>query len=564
MLNGMLNGTLIGTIIGTRGGGSMENGNPADGSSKRSRVLGAAGIIMFATLLSRVTGFLRTMLIYTVMGPKGYSDQFLYAFGLSDIAFNLLAGGAIAAAIIPVMSALISKDRQDDAWKALSTFLNLSVLALLVLEVVFLIWTEALLPVLVPGYARNADPEDRKMVVTLTRILLLNVPFMMLAGQCNGILNSYKRFAAAAFGPVVYNLCTILGIALFGGKNVYLTSWMIVASAGIFFVLQMWSTRHAFRRYRPRLELRHPAFRRMLRQAVPSLASSTLVEINNVMARSFASFMQSGMTTLLNNANRTWQLPMGIFAQSIGIAMLPSLSAHYAARETDAFRSLFNRGMRAVFLISLPLSVILLLEGDQVMRLLFKWGDLPESDVFHSGLALMGYSAALLFASLVGMTIRAFYAIHDSVTPLLAGLAGIGMNYLFNALFRQTADIGIAGTALAYSFSSFLQMMVLLLIFSRKTGILFFSDNIRFFGVSALATIPSGLVLWLLTRVFRPDPDNKLSQIVCAAIPALACLLVFYVVARALRIAEVSLLRDMVAGKLSRIRRRGGAQPPRA
>ena len=542
----------------------MENNNPADGSSKRSRLLGAAGIIMFATLLSRVTGFLRTMLIYTVMGPKGYSDQFLYAFGLSDIAFNLLAGGAIAAAIIPVMSSLISKNKQEDAWRALSTFLNLSVLALLALEVVFLVWTEALLPVLVPGYARSADPEARKMVVGLTRILLLNVPFMMLAGQCNGILNSYKRFAAAAFGPVVYNLCTILGIALFGGSDVYLTSWMIVASAGIFFVLQMWSTRHAFRRYRLRLELRHPAFRRMLRQAVPSLASSTLVEINNVMARSFASFMQSGMTTLLNNANRTWQLPMGIFAQSIGIAMLPSLSAHYAARETEAFRNLFNRGMRAVFLISLPLSVILLVEGDQVMRLLFKWGDLPESDVFHSGLALMGYSAALLFASLVGMTIRAFYAIHDSVTPLLAGLAGIGMNYLFNAVFRQTADIGIAGTALAYSISSFLQMMVLLLIFSRKTGILFFSDNIRFFGLSAIATIPSGLVLWLLTRVFQPDPDSKISQVLCASIPALACLGVFYLAARALRIAEVSLLRDMVAGRLSRFRKRGGTQPPRA
>lgn len=542
----------------------MENNSPAGGASKRSRVLGAAGIIMFATLLSRITGFLRTTLIYTVMGPEGYSDQFLYAFGLSDIAFNLLAGGAIAAAIIPVMSALLSKNKQRDAWRALSTFLNLSVIAMMVLEVIFLIWTEALLPVLVPGYAKNADPEARKMVVGLTRILLLNVPFMMLAGQCNGILNSYKRFAAAAFGPVVYNLCTIAGIAVFGGSNVYLTSWTIVASAGIFFLLQMWATRHAFRQYRLRLELRHPAFRRMLRQAVPSLISSTVVEINNVMARSFASFMQSGMTTLLNNANRTWQLPMGIFAQSIGIAMLPSLSAHYAARETDAFRALFNRGMRAVFLISLPLSAILLVEGEQIMRLLFKWGDRPESDVFYSGIALMGYSVALLCASLVGMTIRAFYAMHDSITPLLAGLAAIGMNYLFNALFRHNAEIGIAGTALAYSISSFLQMMILLLLFSRKTGFLFFSDNIRVFGRSVAAMVPSGLVLWVLTLVFQPNPDGKLSQIVCAAIPALACLGVFYLAARRLGIQEVMLLRDMLVSRMAGLRRRRGASPPRA
>lgn len=542
----------------------MDNNNRVDTRGPRSHVLGAAGIIMFATLLSRVTGFMRTTLIYTVMGPKGYSDQFLYAFGLSDIAFNLLAGGAIAAAIIPVMSALLSKKRQQDAWRALSTFLNLSVIAMLVLEAIFLIWTEALLPVLVPGYAKSADPEARAMVVALTRILLLNVPFMMLAGQCNGILNSYKRFAAAAFGPVVYNLCTILGIAVFGGRDVYLTSWMIVASAALFFMLQLWASRHAFRQFRLRLEPRHPAFRRMLKQAIPSLVSSTIVEVNTVMARSFASFMQSGMTTLLNNANRTWQLPMGIFAQSIGIAMLPSLSTHYAARETEAFRALFNRGMRAVFLISLPLSVILFVEGEQIMRLLFKWGSRPESDVFYSGIALMGYAAALLFASLVGMTIRAFYAMHDSVTPLLAGLAAIAMNYLFNALFRQNAALGIAGTALAYSISSFLQMMVLLLVFSRKTGIQFFSDNIRFFGLSAVAMLPSGLVLWLLTLVLIPDPDGKLSQFFCAGVPALACLGVYALVARALGIEEVSVLRDMILSKLPGRFRSGGTSSPRA
>jgi putative peptidoglycan lipid II flippase len=289
-----------------------------------------------------------------------------------------------------------------------------------------------------------------------------------------------------------------------------------------------------------------------------------VVEINNVMARSFASFMQTGMTTLLNNANRTWQLPMGIFAQSIGIAMLPSLSAHHAAGETDAFRQMFNRGMRAVFLISLPLSFILLAEGGQIMRLLFKWGGSPEADVFYSGAALMGYSVALLCASLVGMTIRAFYAMHDSVTPLMAGLAGIAMNYLFNALFRHYAQIGIAGTSLAYSISAFLQMMVLLLLFSRKTGFPFFSDNIRVFGRSLVAMVPSAPVLWGLTLLLRPNPDSKLSQLVCATVPAVGCLAMYYFAARRLHIAEVSLLRDMIVNRLGGSRRRGGAASPRA
>lgn len=534
---------------------------PANGAKKNSRLLGATGIIMFATLLSRVTGFLRTMLISTVMKPKGYSDEFLLAFSLPDIAFNLLAGGAIAAALIPVMSSLLAKDREEDAWKALSTFLNLSMAALVVLEIVFLFWTDGILALVAAGYAdAAANRGDREMLVRLTRILLLNVPFMMIAGQCNGILNSYRKFAAAAFGPVVYNLCTIVGIAVFGGIDVYLTAWMIVASAALFFLLQLWSTRHEFRRYRPRLELRNPAFRRMIRQAVPSLASSSIVEFNNIVARGFATFMEKGMITLLNNANRTWQLPMGIFAQSIGIAMLPTLSAHHAAKETDAFRRLFNRGMRAVFLISLPMAAILLVEGDQVMRLLFKWGHPAdaEKDVFYGGVALMGYSAALLFASLVGMTIRAFYAIHDSMTPLVSGLLGIAVNYGFNAAFHHYTHLGIAGTALAYTITSFFNMMFLLLVFGRRTGIRFFADNRRVFALSTLAVLPAGAVMWLLTRMLRPAVDSKLSQIVCVAVPALACLVVFYLLSRAMHIREMEMIRDMVASRMGRFVKRGG------
>ena len=539
----------------------MDDQLPANGNRKNTRLLGAAGIIMLATLLSRVTGFLRTMLISTLMKPEGYSDEFLLAFSLPDIAFNLLAGGAIAAAIIPVMSSLLAKDREADAWKALSTFLNLSMIALAVLEIVFLIWTDGILALVAAGYSDAAASRgDRQMLVRLTRILLLNVPFMMIAGQCNGILNSYRKFAAAAFGPVVYNLCTIVGIAVFGAVDVYLTAWMITASAALFFLLQLWSTRHEFRRYRPCLAVHNPAFRRMIRQAVPSLVSSSIVEFNNIVARGFATFMEKGMITLLNNANRTWQLPMGIFAQSIGIAMLPTLSAHHAAKETDAFRRLFNRGMRAVFLISLPLAAILLVEGDQIMRVLFKWGhpENAEQDVFFGGIALMGYAAALLFASLVGMTIRAFYAIHDSMTPLVSGLLGIAVNYGCNAFFHYRTDLGIAGTAMAYTITSFFNMMFLLLVFGRKTGIRFFADNRRVFALSTLAVLPAGLAMWLLTRVLRPDVDSKLSQVVCMAIPALACLGVFYLAARALRIHEMDMIRDMVASKLGRFARRGG------
>lgn len=534
----------------------MDDLTPMTAKKTISRVTGAAGIIMLATLLSRVTGFLRTALIQIVMKPKGYSDQFILAFSLPDIAFNLLAGGAIAAALIPVMSSFLSKGKEEDAWKALSTFLNISMIAMMVLEVVFFIWTDGILALVAAGYSGKGTG-DRQMLVTLTRILLLNVPFMMLAGQCNGILNSYRKFAAAAFGPVIYNICTIIGIGLFGGSNVYLVAWAIVASAAVFLFVQLAATWRHFKRYRLSLEWRHPAFRKMLKLAVPSLMSSSIVEFNNVVARGFATFLPEGMLTLLYSANRTWQLPMGIFAQSIGIAMLPTLSAHHAAHETEAFRRLFNRGVRAVFLISLPISVIMMVQNQQIMRALFKWGgSVPETDVYYSGLALLGYGSALIFASILGMTIRAFYAMHDSITPLVNGILGIGVNFGFNALFQHFTNFGIAGTALSYSITSLFNMLILLFVYSRKTGIRFYSDNGTFFGKSFAAMIPAGAVLYGLTLLMKPAIGSKASQILCVSVPAIACCVAFYFMALALHIREVSMLREMVTARLKRFRKK--------
>lgn len=521
-----------------------------------SKVAGAAGIIMFATLLSRITGFLRTTLIYNVMMPKGYSDEFLLAFSLPDIAFNLLAGGAIAAALIPVMSSLLSKNKEAEAWKALSTFLNISMLAMLLLGTVFFIWTDGLLAIVAAGYTESGRG-DRQMLVYLTRILLLNVPFMVMAGQCNGILNSYKKFAAAAFGPVAYNICTIIGILLFGGTNVYLTAWSIVGSAAIFFALQIIATRHRFVLYRPTFEFNSPAFQRMFRQAVPSLVSSSIVEFNNVVARGFATFFQEGMLTLLNNANRTWQLPMGIFAQSIGIAMLPTLSAHHAAKDYDSFRELFYKGIRIITLISLPIAALMLLANDQIMRLLFKWGSSPEADVYYGGIALMGYSASLLFASVVGVTIRAFYAMQDSITPLVGGVVGLVLNYLFNVLFHNFTDLGIAGTALAYTFTILWSMLFLLTIFSKKTGFRIFSDNMKFLAKSFAALVPAALVMGAMAYVFQPNPLSKVSQLLNLAVPAIAGLVLFYLLAFLLKIKEIAMIKNLLSAKLLLIKRKG-------
>ncbi len=515
------------------------------------KLTGAAGIIMIATFLSRITGFLRTLLITTNMLPKGYSDEFLLAFTLPDLVYDLLAGGAIAAALIPILSAYIAKDKESVGWKAVSTFMNLTVIVMVILEVIFFIFTDNLLGILAGGYNEGVSG-DKDLLIRLTRILLLSAPFMMMAGQFNGILNSYKRFAVASFGPVIYNLCTILSIAVFGAKSAELTAWGVVFGAAIFFIVQLIGTLRHLTLYKPRLFLGSQAFKKLLALAVPSLLSSTIIEVNLIISRGYATYFDKGMVTLLNSANRTWQLPLGIFAQSIGIALLPTLSEHYASESYGEFKNVLYKGLKVVYLLSMPTSLIMMILNQDIMRVLFKWGSFSEYEVFYGGLSLLGYSAALVFASMMALMTRAFYAIHDSKTPLVSGLFGILANYLFNSFFRDFTGIGIAGTALAYAIASFVNMMILFITFKRKTGVDVISENFSYLVKVVVAVIPTGLVTYALSLVVRPDIGSKISQILALCVPLAAGIGIYWLTLIRLKIPEVSYIGKLVLSRLKR------------
>jgi putative peptidoglycan lipid II flippase len=519
------------------------------------KLTGAAGLVMFGTLLSRITGFLRNVLITTQMKPMGYSDEFILAFTLPDLVYDLLAGGAIAAAFIPILSTYLTKGQERTGWRAISTFMNLSVILMVVLEIVFFIFTDSFMAVFASGYKEGISG-DKDLLIKLTRILLLNAPFMMMAGQMNGILNSYKRFAVAAFGPVIYNICTILSIAAFGAKSAELTAWGVVAGGAVFFAIQFTGAFRHFVNYRPKFFLKSEAFSKLIHQAIPSLISSTIIEINIIISRSYATFYEAGMVTILNNANKTWQLPLGIFAQSIGIALLPTLSEHYAKENPDEFKKVLYKGLRVVFLMSFITSLVMMILSGDIMRILFKWGSSgTEYDVFYGGLCLMGYSATLVFSSMTALMTRAFYSIHDSKTPLFGGLFGIVILYLLNVIFRNLTGIGIAGTALAYSMSQFVIMMIYMLMFRKKTGIDIITDNFGYIVKSMIGTIPAGLVTYGLSVLIRPNIESKISQVAAICVPVAGGLGLFWLILLKLRVSEIRYINDLVLSKLKRFRK---------
>lgn len=538
------------------------------GSGDEKRLSRTAALVMFATFLSRITGFLRTVLIKNIMSPRGYSDEFLVAFSLPDLTFELLVGGAIAAAIIPVLSSSISKENEEEGWKAIGTFLNITIIAFFILSIVFYIFTPAFVSLVAIGYEPGTEKFD--LVVKLTRILLPSSLFMILAGQCNGILNAYNRFAAASFGPVLYNLCVMTSIIIFGAKSVELTTFGVMFSSMIYFFVQLWCTWKYFRLYRPKLYLRDETFLRLVKLAIPSLAASAVVQVNAIISRSFSTEFAQNSVTMMNNANRTWQLPLGIFAQSLGVAMLPTLSSQYALEEKESYKRVLYTGIRTVMALCIPSTMVLIILNREIMQILFKWGYMHAYEVTMNGLALLAYAPALLFQSVVVILNRAFYSIQNTRIPLVVGIGTIGVNICANLYFTRCTDLGAIGTAMAYVVTVLVNAFLLLVLFYKKTGLELIPDNFMFLVKVTAVTIISGITLWICSLVipFPAGEDfsvgRKILEILSVCARMIPTVLVFAVASVLFKIDEI---RRILAAVLIRARKfvlkagNGGLRP---
>lgn len=525
------------------------------GLSSEKRLSANAAMIMFATLLSRITGFLRTVLIQNIMQPRGYSDEFWVSFSLPDLAFELLVSGAIAAAIIPVLASSLTNGNEGKGWKAVGTFLNLTVITVFILEIIFFIWTPECIRIVASGY--KADTEEFALTVKLTRILLPSAVFMVLVGQFNGILNAYNKFAAAAFGPVIYNTCVMISIIAFGGVSAEMTAWGVLASSVVYFLIQLVCVWKHLNFYRLRLYIKNETFLKLFKLAIPSLTASAVMYINVIISRSFSTQFAQNSVTMMTNANRTWQLPLGIFAQSMGVAILPTLSTWFAEERESDYKRILYKGIRTVMVLCIPCTMVLMLLSRQIMQILFKWSDMTYYETMLNGVALLAYAPALLFQSVVVILNRAFYSIQNTTIPFFCGLCTIAVNILVNMHLLRSSDMGAVGTALAYVVAVVVNAFLLAILFSKKTGFKLLPDNFDFLSKTSAATIIAGFVLWLLTAVI-PFPAaetysfaGKVTEILVVGVQLVFTFIVFIVSAVLLKIEDV---RYFVGSALARIR----------
>jgi len=514
----------------------------------------AASLLMLTMLLSRVLGYARDVVIYSRFGQNSLTDAYNAAFSIPDFLYMLLVGGALSSAFIPVFSGYLAADNQKEAWRVASIILNLVLAALSVGITVGLIFTPALVNLLVPGLADSV----RDLTVLLTRIMFAQAFFMALSGIAMGVLNAHRHFASPAIGSLLYNFMIILvGWLLSPYLGIMGFSIGVVVGAMANLGVQIPALIRVGLTYNCSFDFRHPGVQKVLVLMTPVLVGLSVTHFNVFVTQNLASNLAEGMLSALRTAQRLMQVPVGVFGIAVAVAVFPTLSHQAARKESLLFKQTLSNGLRSVLFLTIPAAAGLIALRTPIVQALFEQGRFDSYDTLVTAQALLFYAPGVIGYSAQQVLNRAFYAIQDTRTPVLVGIVTILLNIGLSFLLIQ--PLGHRGLALAYSLAGGVNMLLLLAFLRPKLGAL---DGRRLlwsmFLTSAcslvMAVVAWGVGLWLPLVL---PLTAKIKQVVTVLTGVGVGALVFSGLTLLLSMSEAQQVRQL----LSRRRQRQSASP---
>jgi putative peptidoglycan lipid II flippase len=506
---------------------------------------------MAAFVFSNLVGLLRSVLIAHAFGTGAELEAFTPANRVTEVLFNLVAGGALASAFIPTFTELLVKEDRRGAWRLASAVANWVLAGSTIAALLAGIFAPQVVRyLLAPGFA--ADPEKLQLTVSLMRLMLPTVVIFGLSGLVMGILNSHQIFLIPALTPSMYSFGLIFGTLVLAPRlGIYGLAWGAVTGALLHLGLQMPSLlKLKDRAYFPSLAARSEPVREVGRLLAPRLLGVAVVQLNFWINIVLASSMPEGSINGINYAFTIMLMPQAAIAQSIAVAAMPTFAAQVARGQLGEMRSALAAVLRGVLLLSIPASVGLALLRTPIVALLYQQGEFTAQSTALVAWALLWYAAGLVGHSLVEVLARAFYAAHDTRTPVLVGAAAMLLNILlsllFAALFRAWGWMPHGGLALANSVATGLEMVGLLALMRRRLGGLEGSRVLR----SALAAGAASAAMAAGLLVVRSAPGLSANWMQVLAGLA-AGVLVYAAAVFALRVPEA---RSLLGFVLSRIK----------
>jgi putative peptidoglycan lipid II flippase len=474
------------------------------------------------TMVSRLFGFVRDILTAAILGAGPVADAFFVAQRLPNLFRSLFAEGAFSAAFVPLANrALVEggkpalKDFAEEAFAVLFAAL----LVFVVLGEIFMPWV---MNAIAPGF--EADPAKFQLVVALTRVTFPYLLFISLTALQGGLLNTVDRFAAAAATPVLLNLFLIAALLLMTAlqwTDGEVLAWALTASGIAQFCWLMMSCRRAG------IGLRLRAVRQTLKIMGPGVLGAGVTQLNLLVSTALASMLPGGSVSYLYYADRLNQLPLGVVGIAVATAILPPLSRQVRGGDEVGAVETQNRGLELALLLTLPAATALAILALPILSTLFERGAFGPTEAAATASALIAYAVGLPAFVLVKVLAPAFFARHDTATPVKVAMVSLATNLLLTlVLMRFFAHVGVA---IALSAAGWLQAALLTVLLARRSHFHFDARSRANLPRIALATLGMGIVLLALRAVLEPALAGAMTAKLAALAGLVAAGLVAFV-----------------------------------
>ena len=523
---------------------------------KKGFVVKVAGLLMLIQVLSRVLGYARDVVLLNIFGRNFTTDAFYAAFSIPDFIYNILIGGVITAAFIPVFSYYLEQNEIDKAYRTSSIFTSWVLLLMGIMIVLSFFFTQQLLGVLTQYTA-----DQMWLPVALTRITLLQALFMAMSAIATGVLQSYQHFTWPAIGVLLYNVFIILfGVilikpieALFPGYGVAGFSVGVVAGAFMTLAVQGPTLKKVGFRYKPCLDIHDEGFRKMVKLIIPAMIGLSVSQINALVTQYLATGLDEGMLTALKTANRFMQLPIGVFASSIAIAIFPTMTKQAAGGDFPEMKKSMSTGLRTSLYLIIPSAVGMIMLREPIIRLLYEFsGEFTAYDTMITGQALLWYCIGLVGYGAIPIVLRGFYSIQNTLLPLLISIAAIFLNVILSLML--VGPMGHQGLALAYSLAGIGQCGLLLVVLRRKIGPMGLKDMGKCIIQICIASLAMALAVWGAVELFAATLGvaSKLYQLLQVGVAVVVGIIVYILITAFMKMEEFTLAKNVITRRLHR------------
>ena len=501
----------------------------------------STGTFSFFTIISRLLGYVRDILIAIFLGTGPLADAFFVAFRIPNTFRRLFSEGTFNAAFVPSYSSLLN--RKNEAQNFANNIFNLLILGLLVLVLIIEILMPLFVYLIAPGF--EGDYDKMGLAITLTRITFPFLMFISLASFFSAILNSYNKFAIASAVPIILNIL-LIGVLLFAkildDNLVYYLSYAVTFSGIIQFIfLYFFVKKHFSPKIKFKIKI-DKKVKNFFKKLLPSIFSSGVTQINILVGTIIASF-QAGAVSYLYYADRVYQINLAIAGIAIGTVILPQLSKHVKNQNKNRINLIQNKALELSLFLSIPATIALLIASEEIISSLFGYGSFDELSVKNSAKALFYFAIGLPAFSLIKVFSAFFFARHNTKMPFYISLLSVLLNVFISVVFF--IKIGFIIIPIATTISSWFNAL-LLFIFLRKESL--FKFNLifinRFFKIlvaSVIMGIFFNYIIYFLNNELVYQQNFKAIYLIATVIASLIFYFLVAVLIKAFKRTDINL-----------------------